>query len=198
MLRATVTGNVWSTRRLAEIPAGAFLEVEVDGGARMVAFDVLGTGIGEQVEQFLLDVAIVDVERRHPGPMGADHRLQVLVTVAQVQPDVVLAGLVPGELVALGVAAEALRHQIARDPVDPGVHLRVGEPTVPPDHHLLVGDGLSGGAKDGGEVEADGAAHVDSLPKASAEPTPPSGPRGRMAMLKGDHVPDDRRGAWRG
>ncbi len=49
MLRATVTGNVWSTRRLAEIPAGAFLEVEVDGGARMVAFDVLGTGIGEQV-----------------------------------------------------------------------------------------------------------------------------------------------------
>ena len=28
MLTAKVTGNVWSTRRLAEIPNGAFLEVE--------------------------------------------------------------------------------------------------------------------------------------------------------------------------
>ena len=27
MLTATVVGNVWSTRRLAEIPNGAFLEV---------------------------------------------------------------------------------------------------------------------------------------------------------------------------
>ena len=49
MLRATVIGNVWSTKRLGEVPNGAFLEVEVDGGSRLVAFDVLGTGIGEQV-----------------------------------------------------------------------------------------------------------------------------------------------------
>ena len=49
MLRAQVIGNVWSSRRLAEVPAGAFLEVEVEGGARLVAFDVLGTGIGESV-----------------------------------------------------------------------------------------------------------------------------------------------------
>lgn len=49
MLRARVVGNVWATRRLPEVPAGAFLEVEVDGGARLVAFDVLGTGVGEQV-----------------------------------------------------------------------------------------------------------------------------------------------------
>lgn len=49
MLRARVVGNVWATRRLAEIPNGAFLEVEVEGGSRLVAFDVLGTGIGEQV-----------------------------------------------------------------------------------------------------------------------------------------------------
>jgi ethanolamine utilization protein EutN len=49
MLRARVVGNVWATRRLAEVPTGAFLEVEVDGGARLVAFDVLGTGVGEQV-----------------------------------------------------------------------------------------------------------------------------------------------------
>lgn len=50
MIAATVTGNVWSTRRIDGIPAGAFLEVEVDGtGSRMVAFDVLGTGVGEHV-----------------------------------------------------------------------------------------------------------------------------------------------------
>jgi ethanolamine utilization protein EutN len=49
MLRARVVGNVWSTRRLAEVPNGAFLEVEADGGGRLVAFDVLGTGVGEHV-----------------------------------------------------------------------------------------------------------------------------------------------------
>ncbi len=50
MIAATVTGNVWSTRRIDGIPAGAFLEVEVDGsGGRMIAFDVLGSGIGERV-----------------------------------------------------------------------------------------------------------------------------------------------------
>lgn len=49
MLKARVIGNVWATRRLTEIPNGAFLEVEVEGGARLVAFDVLGSGIGESV-----------------------------------------------------------------------------------------------------------------------------------------------------
>ena len=49
MLRATVTGAVWSTRRIENIPPGAFLEVEVDGGSRLIAFDVLGSGVGERV-----------------------------------------------------------------------------------------------------------------------------------------------------
>ncbi len=50
MLTARVVGNVWSTRRLAEIPNGAFLEVEAEGsGTRLVAFDVLGSGLGERV-----------------------------------------------------------------------------------------------------------------------------------------------------
>jgi ethanolamine utilization protein EutN len=50
MLTATVVGNVWATRRLAEIPGGAFLEVEAEGsGTRFVAFDVLGSGVGERV-----------------------------------------------------------------------------------------------------------------------------------------------------
>ena len=49
MLKATVTGSVWSTRRVDGIPRGAFLEVAPDGGAPLVAFDVLGSGIGERV-----------------------------------------------------------------------------------------------------------------------------------------------------
>lgn len=49
MLRAVVTGNVWSTKRIDGLPAGALLEVEVEGGSRLVAFDVLGSGVGETV-----------------------------------------------------------------------------------------------------------------------------------------------------
>jgi ethanolamine utilization protein EutN len=50
MISAKVTGQVWSTRRIDGLPAGAFLEVEADGsGARMIAFDVLGSGVGERV-----------------------------------------------------------------------------------------------------------------------------------------------------
>jgi ethanolamine utilization protein EutN len=50
MLQATVVGNVWSTKRVDGLPAGAFLEVEVQpGGSRLVAFDVLGSGLGERV-----------------------------------------------------------------------------------------------------------------------------------------------------
>jgi ethanolamine utilization protein EutN len=49
MIRARVVGKVWATRRLPQVPHGAFLEVEADGGGRLVAFDVLGCGPGEQV-----------------------------------------------------------------------------------------------------------------------------------------------------
>jgi ethanolamine utilization protein EutN len=50
MLRARVIQSVWSTKKIDSIPSGAFLEVEVEpGGARLVAFDVLGSGVGEAV-----------------------------------------------------------------------------------------------------------------------------------------------------
>ena len=49
MLKATVVGNVWSTKKVEGLPNGAFLEIEVEGGARLVAFDVLGSGLGERV-----------------------------------------------------------------------------------------------------------------------------------------------------
>jgi ethanolamine utilization protein EutN len=50
MLTATVIGSVWATRRVAGLPSGAFLEVEAEGsGQRFIAFDVLGSGVGERV-----------------------------------------------------------------------------------------------------------------------------------------------------
>lgn len=50
MHRATVTGSVWSTRRIEGVPQGALLEVVLSGsGVSLVAFDVLGSGVGEEV-----------------------------------------------------------------------------------------------------------------------------------------------------
>lgn len=50
MLKARVIDHVWSTKKVTGVPHGAFLEVEVEpGGSRLIAFDVLGSGIGEAV-----------------------------------------------------------------------------------------------------------------------------------------------------
>lgn len=50
MLKATVTGRIWSTKKLAEMPAGSILEVQVDdSNSRLLAFDPLGCGDGEKV-----------------------------------------------------------------------------------------------------------------------------------------------------
>lgn len=50
MLKATVTGRIWSTKKIAEVPAGTILEVLVDdSNTRLLAFDPLGCGEGEKV-----------------------------------------------------------------------------------------------------------------------------------------------------
>jgi ethanolamine utilization protein EutN len=50
MLKATVTGRIWSTKKIAEMPAGSILEVVVDqSSSRLLAFDPLGCGEGEKV-----------------------------------------------------------------------------------------------------------------------------------------------------
>jgi len=49
MVTGRVTGNLWASRRLGAVPAGALLEVRLDGGEEIVAFDVLGCGVGERV-----------------------------------------------------------------------------------------------------------------------------------------------------
>ncbi len=50
MLKATVTGRIWSTKKLSEVPAGSILEVVIDEtSSRLLAFDPLGCGEGEKV-----------------------------------------------------------------------------------------------------------------------------------------------------
>ena len=50
MIAATVTGHLWTTRRIEGLPSGALLEVEIEHtGTRLIAFDVLGSGVGEHV-----------------------------------------------------------------------------------------------------------------------------------------------------
>jgi ethanolamine utilization protein EutN len=50
MIKATVTGRVWSTKRLQEMPVGSILEVKIDdSSATLLAFDPLSCGIGEKV-----------------------------------------------------------------------------------------------------------------------------------------------------
>src|SRR4051812_50057577 len=68
MLRATVTGSVWSTRRLEALPNGALLEVKADDGATLIAFDVLGSGIGERVLVVTGSVASAHFAPRQPPP----------------------------------------------------------------------------------------------------------------------------------
>jgi ethanolamine utilization protein EutN len=50
MLKATVTGRIWSSKKVSEMPAGSILEVVVDeSNSRLLAFDPLGCGEGEKV-----------------------------------------------------------------------------------------------------------------------------------------------------
>ena len=50
MLKATVIGPVWATKRIDGMPPGALLEVEAEHtGDRYVAVDQLGSGPGDLV-----------------------------------------------------------------------------------------------------------------------------------------------------
>lgn len=49
MLEGKVVGRIWSSKRVPTLPQGALLVVEMANGSRLVAFDPLGCGDGEQV-----------------------------------------------------------------------------------------------------------------------------------------------------
>ena len=49
MIRARVSGRLWSTRHIGTLPPGALLEVQTETGTRLIAFDPLGCADGEAV-----------------------------------------------------------------------------------------------------------------------------------------------------
>ncbi len=49
MIRGKVIGRLWATKRVEALPQGALLDVELDSGVRLIAFDPLGCGEGEDV-----------------------------------------------------------------------------------------------------------------------------------------------------
>jgi ethanolamine utilization protein EutN len=49
MIRGRVKGRCWATKRIDDMPQGALLNVELENGSHMIAFDPLGCGDGEQV-----------------------------------------------------------------------------------------------------------------------------------------------------
>ena len=107
---------------------------------RGVVDDRLRAGVGEQVLQLLGDVAVVDVERREPGLERAEHRLEVLVAVVEVDREVVLPRLVAGEPLALDDGAEAAGEQRVREPPRAIGDLGPREPPVAEHDALAVRD----------------------------------------------------------
>ena len=49
MIRARVVGRIWSSKHVDTLPQGALLDVELENGSHLVAFDPLGCGEGEEV-----------------------------------------------------------------------------------------------------------------------------------------------------
>ncbi|MCY4153364.1 MAG: hypothetical protein OXE94_14175 [Aestuariivita sp.] len=49
MIKGRVKGKIWSSRRVDSMPSGALLEIEVEEGGQLIAFDPLGCDTDESV-----------------------------------------------------------------------------------------------------------------------------------------------------
>jgi len=49
MIQGKVTGRIWSSKHIDTLPGGALLQVTLEGGGTIVAFDPLGCAEGESV-----------------------------------------------------------------------------------------------------------------------------------------------------
>ncbi len=86
------------------------------GAKRLCTTMAVARASRQQVAQLVGDVAVVDVERGDPRLERAEHRLEVLVAVVQVDAEVVLPALVVGQVGTLDVAPEALAEEVVGQP----------------------------------------------------------------------------------
>lgn len=49
MIKGRIVGKVWSSRRIGNLPTGALLEVKIEGGGSLIAYDPLGCDDNEAV-----------------------------------------------------------------------------------------------------------------------------------------------------
>ena len=113
-----------------------------------------GVGILEEVEELVVDVAVVHVEGRDARAVGAKHRLEVLGRVEETESHVVLARLVVLERGPLDPAPEAVRVEHARQPAGVLRQATVGQASRRGDDRLAVGVGRGERLEDEREVHA--------------------------------------------
>ena len=111
-------------------------------------------GVVEQVEQLVFDVAVVDVERRDARLVRAEHALEVLVAVVEVETEVILARLPVAQRRALDPAAESAAAKIVREPPRAIGERAPGETAVAKDDALAIWDLRGDRFLNRGEVEA--------------------------------------------
>src|SRR5262249_41242390 len=92
------------------------------------------------------------VEGRDARPVAAEHALDVLGAVEQVEADVVLSRLVVGELRPVATTAEPAAVEQAREAPGPLGDRAVGHPAGGRDDALAGGEGGGGGPEGPGQV----------------------------------------------
>ena len=159
-------------RELRELAADAR---EERGEARVIDHRP-GLRVPKQVEQLLVHVAPVDVEGHGARLEGAEHALEILVPVVEIEGDVVLPGLVPGEAGALAAAAEPVAAQHVGEAPRAVRDLRPAEAPLAEHQALALGHRLGDGLVERGEIQ-----HGERmLPEREAEvPEREGGPAGR-------------------
>ena len=112
-----------------------------------------GAGVVEQVDEFLIDVAVVHVERHDPGLVGTEHGFQVLIAVVEVETDVVLAALPILKVLAFTMAAQASTNQSVGESARALGEFPVGEPSAPENDGLTLWHGRRDRFTNRGQVE---------------------------------------------
>ena len=99
-----------------------------------------GVGVVEEVDELLLDVPVVDVDRDRPQLVGGEHRLDELDAVVRVDRDVV-------------ALADALGGQVVGQAVRPLLQLGVGLLALAADQRRPIGHRVDRVLDEVGEVE---------------------------------------------
>ncbi len=128
-------------RHRGQAVTGALQRFGQGGGVPGVVHDRLGGGVGQQVDQFVGDVTVVDVERRDPGVEGPEHAFQVFVAVSQVQREVALTRFMGGQRGTFPAHTQSALVQRPRQPTGSVLNLLIGESPVTEDDAVPVRNG---------------------------------------------------------